>query len=338
MQTTQSGSEPGVAPEAQEYHFPRCPASWHYVAPARSLESGPIGFQLDGDGDYVAYRTESGRIVVLSGRCSHLGSPLARGKVVGERLRCGLHGWEYDPEGHCARIPASAHVPSWARQCSYPVHEIAGHIFFFNRASASFPFPQFEGTAWSSLQAAQPLEFLIEAPWHAVTSNGFDLQHFHCSHDRELLDEPKVDSPHPFARRIVARFRVAGDSWRDSLTRRFSGPEVTMDVTDWAGNIVFVFARFRRTTTFGLMFAQPVAPNRTLSRVIIFVPRSANMIGRALFDTTDARVRRHFIRHFLQPDAERIDGLQYHRRRWIAADRILRDYLEWLEQLHQENP
>jgi len=271
----------------------------------------------------------------MDGRCSHVGANLAKGSVVDECLRCPLHGWEYDSSGLCVRIPASREIPRWARQTTYPVKEIAGHVFFFNSPEAAFPFPRFEGVEWEDLHAARPFEMFVEASWHVASSNGFDLQHFRFSHDRELMGEPVVDVPHPMSRRIIARFKVAGSSWRDRLTRRFSGPEVTMSVTDWAGNLIFVTAWFARTTSYGLFSAQPLDAGKTLARIIVFVPRSRTSLGRRLVDPADAWIRRGFIRKFLQSDVERVAGLRYHPRRLIGEDQLLREYLEWLEQIHR---
>jgi hypothetical protein len=262
-----------------------------------------------------------------------VGSNLARGTVNGECLRCPLHGWEYNAEGQCVRIPVTNDIPRWARQVPYPTHEIAGHIFFFNRPEATFPFPRFDGAAWEGLSAARPFELEVDAPWYIASSNGFDLQHFRHSHDRELIGNPRVDAPHEFARRIVAKFKVAGSSWRDALTRRFSGPEVTMSVTDWLGNLIFVEARFARTTSYGLLVAQPLAGARTLARVIVFVPRRQTWAGKIL-NPLDAEIRRRFIRTFLQSDVERTARLVYRPSRLISADQILREYLEWLEDVH----
>jgi phenylpropionate dioxygenase-like ring-hydroxylating dioxygenase large terminal subunit len=316
------------------YEFPVCPVSWHHLASLRELERGPVQVNLCHSGSFVGYRAASGKLAVLSARCSHVGSNLAKGAVIGENLQCPLHGWQFSPTGDCVKIPAGDPIPNWARQCTYPVQEMGGHVFFFNQPSPRFPLPFFDGVSPGELVAARSFDLLVDTPWYVASSNGFDLQHFRCAHDRVLASEPMVDSPHPFARRISARFKVAGSSWRDALTRRFSGSEVTMTVTDWCGNLIFTTAKFARTTTYGLLAAHPLDEQRTRARVIVFVRRSESRIGRWLVDPIDAFIRRNFIRAFLQPDVERTAGLHYHPRRLIESDRTLREYLEWLEGIH----
>jgi phenylpropionate dioxygenase-like ring-hydroxylating dioxygenase large terminal subunit len=262
-----------------------------------------------------------------------MGADLSQGCVKAGRLACPLHGWEYSRDGSCAHIPASPAIPGFARQQCFPVEECGGQVFFFNRPQASYPLPFFPGVRPTDLLPARPFEFVIDAPWHLVSANGFDVQHFHCAHDRTLLGEPTVDSPHPFSFRLRAMFRVAGDSLRDRLTRQFSGSEMEMTVENWAGNLVLVVARFPRTTSYGMVSFTPLARNRTRIRNIVWVPRSRHPLLRCMVDPLDAMIRRHFIREFVRSDADRSAGLRFASERMISADKVLVDYLEWLATL-----
>jgi phenylpropionate dioxygenase-like ring-hydroxylating dioxygenase large terminal subunit len=328
-------SSPASGLDGDNSGFSHAPASWYYLATVRELARGPVRFQLPDGHAYVGYRTASGKIAVLSARCSHMGADLALGCVRGERLACPLHGWEYAADGRCEHIPVSPTVPDFARQPTFPVEERGGQIFFFNRPASRFPLPFFDGLSPDQLYAAPRFEFTVEAPWYLVSANGFDLQHFRCAHDRTLCGDPVVDQPHPFAWRLRARFRVTGSSWMDHLTRRFSGNEVEMSVTNWCGNLVFVTARFRRTTSYGIVSFVPLSERSTLVRDIIWVPLSRSSLGRAVIDPIDAQLRRYFIREFVRSDVERSAGLRYDRRRMIEADKVLVDYLDWLRPLHR---
>lgn len=311
---------------------PSVPASWFHVCESQELRPQPRGFDLGGH-SFVGYRTNAGRPVVLSGRCSHLGAYLRNGSVSGEHLVCPLHGWEFGPEGRCEKIPSSAVVPEFARQGCYPVEERAGQVFFFNRPTARFPLPFFDGISSAELLNSRPFELTADAPWYFVGANGFDLQHFRMAHDRTLLETPEVSQPSPFARRIVAKFAVSGDSLPDRLTRLFAGPQVTMDVTSWCGTMIFVRATFARTTSFGLFNVLPISEIKTLGRVIVWVKRSNNALGRLCFDPFNARIRRLFIRGFLHSDLPRIAGLRYQPGHLIAADQVMADYFEWLTKI-----
>jgi vanillate O-demethylase monooxygenase subunit len=79
----------------------------------------------------VLFRTESGRPVALEDRCPHRFAPLSLGRVVGERIRCGYHGAEFDPTGACAHVPGQDLVPPKARIVSYPLIEKHGYVWIW---------------------------------------------------------------------------------------------------------------------------------------------------------------------------------------------------------------
>jgi hypothetical protein len=271
--------------------------------------------------------------VVLAGRCSHLGAKLANGTVAGERIVCPLHGWEFGPNGVCERIPVAEAIPGFARQCSYPVEECGGHVFFFSHERAVYPLPFFDGQKPADLLPARPFDLIAEAPWYLIGANGFDMQHFRLAHDRSLIGEPAVSSPSPFARRITATFEVCGNSWPDRLTRVFAGRRVTLTVTDWCGGLILTRAKFARATTFGMLCAQPLGARRTRARVIVWVSRGSAIPGRRWMAAVNAWVRRSFIRNFLRSDLPRIAGMRYQPEHLIAADRAMADYFEWLQHI-----
>lgn len=311
--------------------FAQFPASWYYLGHSLDLKRGPIGVDV-GYRRYVGFLASTGP-VVIDARCSHLGADLARGCVTGDSIRCPFHSWEYGPDGRCNRIPSTTDIPAFARQQAYPVAEIGGHVFFFNRPVALFPLPFFDDTTPAELRPAKPFQLIAEIPWYLVGANGFDIQHFRSAHDRTLVGQHVVDQPCKFARRICASFDVTGDSIHDRLTRWFSGPQVRMTVTDWCGNLILVTAKFRRTTSYGLVTAVPLGLDRTLVRVIVWVRQSQNHLARMLFDPLDAMVRRSFIRRFIKSDADRSVGVRYNPATLIEADRELAGYLDWLKNI-----
>ncbi len=265
----------------------------------------------------------------------HMGADLSRGQVVGDCLKCPFHEWSFGSDGGCVKIPASETIPDFARQTAYPTAVCGGHVFVFNRAQALFEMPFFDGVAPESLRPARPFEMTVEMNWSMVAANGFDLQHFRTAHDRTLRVEPAIESPSHFARRINAEFDVTGTSWRDQLTRRFSGPKVVMEVTSWCGTLVLVRASFLRTTSYGMVCVSPLTHNRAHLKTIVWVPRSRSTHGQIIIDPLDAMIRRSFIRAFMQSDQNRSAGIRYNPGALIDADHTLVEYFKWLNQTVQ---
>src|SRR5438046_10701164 len=106
-------SQLGSGPARVKTGFPSVPVSWFYLCPSGELNRGPLSVELCGH-TFVGYRTRSGRAVVLSGRCSHLGAQLSKRTVNGERLVCPLHGWAYGRSGVGRKVPVEGTAPRFA--------------------------------------------------------------------------------------------------------------------------------------------------------------------------------------------------------------------------------
>src|SRR5262249_46280124 len=118
---------PSMQPAPAADRFPRYPASWYLLAPSRDIRATPRTWELLGR-RLVAYRTSTGRIALLDAVCSHLGADLGNGCIIGDRLQCPFHHWQYGPDGRCLHIPAQEDIPLAARQTSYPVAERRGLV------------------------------------------------------------------------------------------------------------------------------------------------------------------------------------------------------------------
>src|SRR5918992_273112 len=80
----------------------RCwlPFSWSYELKDRPIARCIIGRKL------VAYRDNTGRAVLMEDRCAHRGVALSEGHLIDGCIMCPYHGWRYDQNGRCVRIPS----------------------------------------------------------------------------------------------------------------------------------------------------------------------------------------------------------------------------------------
>lgn len=56
----------------------------------------------------LMYRTLVGAPVFMQNRCAHRSFPLSKGRLDGDRVVCGYHGMEYNPQGQCVFMPSLA--------------------------------------------------------------------------------------------------------------------------------------------------------------------------------------------------------------------------------------
>ena len=84
--------------------------------------------------DFVVFRDTEGQAHCLSNTCTHRGGSLAGGKIRGDCVQCPYHGWQFDGQGNCKKIPSlgpDASVPARTRIDAYPVEERYGMVFAF---------------------------------------------------------------------------------------------------------------------------------------------------------------------------------------------------------------
>jgi hypothetical protein len=182
----------------------------------------------------------------------------------------------------------------------------------------------------------RPFYFQLDCPWFLIGANSVDLQHFRTSHDRELLGDLDVVRPSAYSSRVRGTFRINGACFRDRFLRLFGGESVTLDTSDWCGNLIFTTSTLRRTRSQGMVALEPLGPRGVRIAVIVYVKRGG-LLGRLLGPVQRA-IRRRFIRSFLADDAHRFDGARYNPHSLVEDDRLLIEYFHWLAVVSHGRP
>ncbi len=95
----------------------RC--DWFPALPAQALTvaNTVVAASVCGQ-DLALWRSASGSVQAWEDRCPHRGVALSLGRVLGDRLACAYHGWEYAAgDGRCVAIPAMPHQPVPGKVC-----------------------------------------------------------------------------------------------------------------------------------------------------------------------------------------------------------------------------
>src|SRR5215469_15818473 len=95
---------------------------WYVAAQADEVGRAPFGRLLLGE-PVVLYRKEDGTAVALEDRCCHRRAPLHKGKLIGDALQCGYHGFTFSADGACIAIPGQPRVPPGVGVRAHPLVE-----------------------------------------------------------------------------------------------------------------------------------------------------------------------------------------------------------------------
>jgi phenylpropionate dioxygenase-like ring-hydroxylating dioxygenase large terminal subunit len=159
---------------------------WHVVARSGDLGVGqPLRARLLGE-DLVLWRTGD-RLMVWQDLCVHRGTRLSLGKIENDLLECAYHGWTYNADGQCVRIPAHPEQtpPIKARVQSYRSQERYGWIWVtLGNPQHDIPvFPEWEDTSYRKIFSG-PYSYNATAP--RAVENFLDVAHFPFVHEGYL--------------------------------------------------------------------------------------------------------------------------------------------------------
>jgi phenylpropionate dioxygenase-like ring-hydroxylating dioxygenase large terminal subunit len=208
------------------------PNQWYAILESNEVKRGkPVGVTRMGE-KIVAWRNSQGRVSLMSDLCPHRGAALSAGKLTGECIQCPFHGFEFDPSGKCALIPANgrrAETPKSMRVKTYPSQEAHGFIYiWWGEPRETYPPPPFfeaidDGLTYSTLRD----------PWKAHYSraieNQLDVMHLPFVHhntigrgNKTLVNGPLVRVEHAFPEDNLINLWVSNEVDRGQKPARAS--------------------------------------------------------------------------------------------------------------------
>ena len=177
---------------------------WYAAEESKNVGNAPVHVRMLGQ-DFVLFRDTTGKAHCLNNVCVHRGGSLAHGKLKGNCVECPYHGWQFDGEGICRRIPSmgeNAKFPSRAKIDAYPTQERYGLIFAFlgdipeDERPPILDIPEWdkEGWKWTFLN------YTWETDYKRAMENSLDPAHTEFVHpmfgyggERDEYEVPNLD-------------------------------------------------------------------------------------------------------------------------------------------------
>lgn len=169
---------------------------WYVVAQSDAVKNKPLGVKLWHQ-EIVLLRDSQGQIYALEDCCPHRHVKLSHGQIVDNYLECIYHGWQFQGNGVCVKVPyLASHQKLPACQLrSYPVKDINGFIWLFpgeaHLASRIQPLaiPEWEHLNYiatvSTIHCQAHYSFLIE--------NLMDMYHGHLHQSWQAWTDAKLE-------------------------------------------------------------------------------------------------------------------------------------------------
>jgi len=169
--------------------------NWHVASKCIDVKDNDIKTVTILDEEIILWR-KGGKVMAWQNLCVHRGTRLSLGKICNGNLQCGYHGWLYNEEGKCIKIPAcpDLKIPERARVKTYQVIEKAGLVFVsLSEEPDDFPdLPILDDPAFNHMISG-PYELHASGP--RIIENFLDISHFPFVHEGYLGDPAYAEMP-----------------------------------------------------------------------------------------------------------------------------------------------
>jgi phenylpropionate dioxygenase-like ring-hydroxylating dioxygenase large terminal subunit len=159
---------------------------WYPAEDTENITREPLKVQMLGL-QFVLWRDEDGRAQCVSNTCTHRGGSLGDGKIVGNCVQCPYHGWLFNGDGNCERIPSLgplSKIPKKSRIDAYPVEERYGLVFVFlgdlpeEERPTIMPIEEYGQEGWRTLK----MRYRWKANYVRLVENQSDPSHVEYVH------------------------------------------------------------------------------------------------------------------------------------------------------------
>lgn len=137
--------------------------------------------------NFALWRDTKGEVKCISDTCSHRSGALGDGRIQGDCVECPYHGWTFNGDGSCVRIPSlgpNAKIPGRTRIDAYPVEERYGfvHVFLGDLPAEQRPpipaVPEYDDPDWRFI----PLIMEWKIDYKRSVENTMDPAHNEFTH------------------------------------------------------------------------------------------------------------------------------------------------------------
>lgn len=149
---------------------------WHPVFPAHKLKKKRLAEITLGGSSICLYRGESGAVGAINNVCPHRRLKLTYGKIIGDKVECRYHGWQFDAcgEGESRSTPKMHTCTD-----SYTTREEHGYIWIKSSQSN----PEFPLINEDKFYHVGNFQHTIPAPLELTVDNFNEIEHSGTVHD-----------------------------------------------------------------------------------------------------------------------------------------------------------
>ena len=168
---------------------------WYVICRREEIEENKILLKYVFDQEIIIWKKKE-RIMAWENLCIHRGSRLSLGSINNGILKCAYHGWEYNQDAQCVKIPSQPDIKIPKKACvkSYKVIEKMNMVWI-NLSKEANDFVNIKEFNESNFNHVASGPYIMNASAPRAIENFLDVAHFPFVHENHLgvKDKPMID-------------------------------------------------------------------------------------------------------------------------------------------------
>ena len=168
---------------------------WYVICRKDEIDENKILLKYVFDQEIIIWKKKE-RIMAWENLCIHRGSRLSLGSINNGILKCAYHGWEYNQDAQCVKIPSQPDIKIPKKACvkSYKVIEKMNMVWI-NLSKETNDFVNIKEFNESNFNHVASGPYIMNASAPRAIENFLDVAHFPFVHENHLgvKDEPMID-------------------------------------------------------------------------------------------------------------------------------------------------
>ena len=168
---------------------------WYVICRKDEIEENKILLKYVFDQEIIIWKKKE-RIMAWENLCIHRGSRLSLGSIKKGILKCAYHGWEYNQDAQCVKIPSQPDIKIPKKACvkSYKVIEKMNMVWI-NLSKDTNDFVNIKEFNESNFNHVASGPYIMNASAPRAIENFLDVAHFPFVHENHLgvKDKPMID-------------------------------------------------------------------------------------------------------------------------------------------------
>ena len=168
---------------------------WYVICRREEIEEHKILLKYVFDQEIIIWKKKE-RIMVWENLCIHRGSRLSLGSINNGILKCAYHGWEYNQDAQCVKIPSQPDIKIPKKACvkSYKIIEKMNMVWI-NLSKDTNDFVNIKEFNESNFNHVASGPYIMNASAPRAIENFLDVAHFPFVHENHLgvKDKPIID-------------------------------------------------------------------------------------------------------------------------------------------------